>query len=282
MPRAVAALPDAIRHWDDIAARLRGRRLVVFLDFDGTLAPIVERPELARLDAGLRHVIARLAERAWVAIVSGRDRDDVAARVGLEGVIYAGNHGFDIAGPPARPLRHRIGAEFTGALDAAEAELKRRLGDDVTIERKRASIAVHYRRLPEARIPALAATVEAVVAGRPELRLKGGKKVFEIVPRLDWDKGRAVLWLLDALGFERDAAVVIGDDVTDEDAFAAIADKGLGIIVDGASERRSAARYRLEDCAAVGHLLERVTALLATPESSAGAALTARVEPERP
>src|SRR5690606_5891026 len=78
-------LPSALERVDEILRRASGRRLAVFLDFDGTLAPIVERPELATLDDATRQAVARLARACPVAVVSGRDRADVAARVGLEG-----------------------------------------------------------------------------------------------------------------------------------------------------------------------------------------------------
>ncbi|MEE9219877.1 MAG: trehalose-phosphatase, partial [Acidobacteriota bacterium] len=92
-------LPSALAERDQIALRLRGRRPAVFLDYDGTLTPIVSRPELATLPAAMREVLKEVAARVPVAIVSGRDRRDVEALVGLEGLIYAGSHGFDITGP---------------------------------------------------------------------------------------------------------------------------------------------------------------------------------------
>ena len=101
------------------------------------------------------------------------------------------------------------------------------------------------------------------MAGLPELRKTGGKKVFEVRPRMDWDKGKAVLWLLDALGLDRPEVtpIYIGDDLTDEDAFAALKERGISLLV---SERPlpTAADYRLRDTEEVGDFLETLSKML--------------------
>ncbi|HEY9421471.1 MAG TPA: trehalose-phosphatase, partial [Thermoanaerobaculia bacterium] len=105
--------PSALERWDEIETHLRGRRPALFLDYDGTLSPIAPRPEMATLPEPTREVLRRLAGEVPVVIVSGRGREDVAALVGLDGLAYAGSHGFDIAGPPpvpgAPPLRLEVG-----------------------------------------------------------------------------------------------------------------------------------------------------------------------------
>src|SRR5690606_15157717 len=93
------ALPSALEHLDEIAQWWSDRPLAVFLDYDGTLTPIVPHPADAFLTPEMRRMIAALAERFPVAVISGRDRPDVAARVGLGTLYYAGSHGLDIAGP---------------------------------------------------------------------------------------------------------------------------------------------------------------------------------------
>lgn len=258
-----AALPDALVHYDAIAARLKDQRPVVFLDYDGTLTPIVERPELAVLDAEMRQTLRRLAQRMTVAIVSGRDRADVAQRVGIDDLIYAGSHGFDIAGPGGLEMQHDRAAEFLPALDRAEAELRAQLKtiEGVLVERKRFAIAVHYRLVDAEDVAVVDAAVDAAVAASDKaLRRTGGKKVFELRPQLPWDKGKAVCWLLDALGLRRDTLlpIYIGDDETDEDAFVALRElDGLGLLV-AEAPRATAAHYRLESPAAVGHFLRRL------------------------
>lgn len=253
--RAAHTLPLALDHLEAIAGKITGKRLAVFLDYDGTLTPTVEHPELAVLAPSMRDAVGALAACCPVAVISGRDRADVHARVGLDDLIYAGSHGFDIAGPLGREIHRREGAEFETLLAQAEASLRRRLEDieGILIEPKAVSVAVHYRQVADGDVPAVKAAVETILAEHAELRVTPGKKVFEIQPRLDWDKGRAVLWLLESLGLDGEDAtpVYLGDDITDEDAFRALKGRGVSILVEtppgGGEEgmRESAADYRL-------------------------------------
>lgn len=223
------------------------RRLALFLDYDGTLTPIVERPEDAALAAETRAVLRRLAQRHSVAIVSGRDLQDVRERVGIEGLHYAGSHGFDIAGPRGSHA-HEAARAAEPRLAAAADELERDTAKlaGVQVERKRFAIAVHFRRARDADRDAVEAAVDRALARHAGLRKTGGKKIFELRPDVDWDKGRAVLWLLKELGLEEALPVYIGDDVTDEDAFRALARRGVGIAVQGAPQP-TAAQYTLRD-----------------------------------
>jgi alpha,alpha-trehalase len=244
---------------------LNGRRAAVFLDYDGTLTPIVARPEMAVLSDGMRATIARLAAVATVAIISGRDRLDVERRVGLPDLVYAGSHGFDIAGPPHRPLRHETGGPFEDAVKHAGARLEAALAriPGALVEPKKFAVAIHYREIRAADLPAVEAAIDAVLRDHPALHKTSGKKVFELRPRLDWDKGKALLWLLRALDLDGDDVLpfYLGDDATDEDAFAAIAGRGVGILI-ASGRQRSAARYTLDSPADVGRFLDRLSACL--------------------
>ena len=115
------ALPSALEGLPEIAVLLRSRKAAVFLDYDGTLTPIVERPELALLSEGTRRVVEGLARVCPVAVISGRSRERVQGLVGLEGVVYAGSHGLDISGDHVPGLRNDVGREYRGAIDAALA-----------------------------------------------------------------------------------------------------------------------------------------------------------------
>lgn len=260
-----STLLHAIDHIAGIRARLAGKRPAVFLDYDGTLTPIVARPDLAVLSDKMRTRVARLAELCTVAIVSGRDRADVSRLVGLDGLVYAGSHGFDIAGPGGLAKEHERAAEFLPALERAEERLRRGLAgiEGALVERKKFAIAVHYRLVAEEEVARMERAVAAVAAELPDLRRTAGKKVFELRPRIDWDKGKAVLWLLGALGL-RDAEVLafyVGDDETDEDAFVALEGRGIGILVaDG--RQPSAASYRLADPDEVARFLGEIAAML--------------------
>ncbi|MFU8890672.1 MAG: trehalose-phosphatase [Anaerosomatales bacterium] len=265
------SLPDALESWDAIRDRFDLREPAVFLDYDGTLTPIVERPEDALLTPRMRERIGRLADRCLVAVVSGRDVGFVVEQVALDSVLYLGSHGFDVVVPEGRELhQERLGEfeAFLGPLEAAEAEVAERVASvaGARIERKKYAIAVHYRQVADGDVPAVERAVDEVLSHHLELRKTGGKKVFELRPDIDWDKGRALMWVLEALGMDdgRHAPVYVGDDLTDEDAFAVVRGDGLAVVV-GSDERTTLAEYRVRDTEAAGEVLERL-ALLAEGE----------------
>jgi trehalose-phosphatase len=252
-------ISSALEHVDEIAKR--DRQVAVFLDYDGTLTPIVSHAEHAELSHSVRQVLEGLAAHVPVAILSGRELDDVCQRVGIDGIVYAGSHGFDIAGP--RGLRKQMATEILPIVDVAEKELKEKLAgiSDASLERKRFSIAAHYRNVNESDIAKVERVVNEVVARHGELRRIDNKKVYELQPNVDWNKGRAVIWMLEALGLARPETlpVYIGDDLTDEDAFRAIAQRGTGILV-SEQPRPTAARYVLRNPAEVERFLRELVA----------------------
>ncbi len=247
--------------WDkNKSAFLSGEKPVFFLDYDGTLTPIVERPELAVISPDMKDALKRLSERYTTAIVSGRMREDVEKLVGIKGLLYAGSHGFDISGPrislieprakQAIPLIAKIVRHLSKELNAIPG---------VLIEEKKFSAAVHYRLVDESYLPKIRDLVERIIQDNPSLRLLSGKKVFEILPKIDWDKARAVMWIMQTLGISwSDASVVyIGDDTTDEDAFRIIRKRGTGILVSD-RPKESAADFRLSSPEEVKKLFEEI------------------------
>jgi len=262
---ASARPPSALDSFDAIAARLAGKRAAVFLDYDGTLTPIVARPELALLADAARAAVDRLARLCPVAVISGRARADVRRLVGLESVIYAGSHGFDIEAPGGRALGHVVGSEHVAAIAAAADELRARLAaiEGVIVEDKTYALAIHYRLVAKSDVAAVESAVDRAAAAHPELRKTLGKKVFELRPALAWDKGKAVLWLLEALNLGQDVVpVYLGDDVTDYDAFDALKGRGIGILVSDGPPPRPV-DYVLRDPHEVRVFLDRLAELLA-------------------
>lgn len=259
-----ARLPSALDRTEEIAARLRGRRPAVFLDYDGTLTPIVARPDLAIMDESMRAVVRALAYSCPTAIVSGRALQDVTRLVGLPELYYAGNHGFEIGGPAHSTIQYEPGKQFIADVQLASERLGRALAgvDGALIEDKRYSASVHYRLVAAERVPEVERVVDQVLQDLPSLHKRHGKKVFEIRPRIDWDKGRAVLWLLHVLHLDTPTVVPIylGDDTTDEDAFSALKGRGIGVLVT-AEPRSSAADYSLRDNQEVRRFLEVLTEL---------------------
>lgn len=209
--------------------------MLVALDFDGTLSPIVPVPGEAALHADVEEPLRRLASRAdtVVGIVSGRGLSDVRARVRLDGVYYAGNHGFEILGPGLDRV-HEAARAARPALERAAAGLREALAGEpgAEVEDKTWTLTVHYRRADR---PGAEGRVRSAVEGAgavPGLRVTEGKKVFEVRPDVDWDKGAATRFLLETLGEGRELpALFIGDDRTDEDAFAVVRELGGGIVV---------------------------------------------------
>ena len=141
----------------------------------------------------MRGTVAALAARCPVAIVSGRDRIDVRSLVQLDTVFYAGSHGFDISGPDGLEMQHEQGKAFLPLLDQAATLLQQKLNTiaGTFVERKKFSIAVHFRNVAPQHAEQIESVVDAVLAAQPQLRKGWGKKVFELQPRIDWHKGKA-------------------------------------------------------------------------------------------
>lgn len=255
-------LPSAIQSFDGIVKKFDGKKAAVFLDYDGTLTPIVEHPEDAVMADDMRDVIKQLSERCTVAIVSGRDRNDVEERVGLGNLYFAGSHGFDIKGPGGFEKLHEEGEHFVELLDEVERDLINELKDinGAQVERKKFSVATHYRRVDDENVNRVKDTVENVLNKYDSLKKSGGKKVIEIQPAIDWHKGKAVRWLLEALNLKNENVVplYIGDDLTDENAFREIKTDGIGILV-AEKKKKSDAQYVLADTDAVRAFLKKLS-----------------------
>jgi alpha,alpha-trehalase len=265
--RTTADLPSALNRWEDLAQALAGQTPVIFLDYDGTLTPIVERPEQAVLSEAMADTLTHLADRCTVTVISGRDLKDVRNRVGIDSIYYAGSHGFEIAGPRRKRIKTEKGLDALPILDTAEDRLRNMLKDisGAEVERKRFSIAVHYRRVADDKTAAVQQAVDDVLASHSGLRQGHGKKVIELQPDVDWDKGKAVERLLEILSLDTAEAVLpiyIGDDVTDEDAFQALRGHGIGIVVHTGDPKPTHARYRLADPFRVRQFLGRLVEAL--------------------
>lgn len=243
----------------------KGRQLAILLDYDGTLTPIVRRPEDAILSESMRTLLSRLAERCTLAIVSGRDRQDVQNMVRVPSLIYAGSHGFDIQGP-AIHMEHDEAQKSLHDLDRSESILRQRLQPipGCRVERKRFAIAIHYREVEDDQhVSQIEQIVDEIRDEFQTLRKMGGKKIFELQPDVPWNKGQAVLWITNALDLLRPevALIYIGDDVTDEFAFEVLRsqESGVGILV-GEPNERSHASYYLRNCDEVEQFLQQVYA----------------------
>lgn len=254
-------LPNALENIEDIYQILGIRKPSLFLDYDGTLTPIVPNPDDALLSEENKEIITQLSQNIPVSVVSGRDRKDLWSKVMIDSVYYAGSHGFDITGPDNLEMQHESEHEVIPSLDKAEKNLKENLKDipGATVERKKYAIAVHYRNVDEKDVPFVKDTVFEELDRYEGLKKGLGKKIIELKPNLDWHKGRALEWLLENLDWnpKQYYPVFIGDDITDEDGFEAIQGKGLGIIV-GTHAELTAASYKLKDTQEVTVFLRKL------------------------
>ena len=206
----------------------------------------VDRPD-AVISEGMKRVVRDLAERCVVCVVNGRDRKVVQELMGLDNLIVAGSHGFDIWSPDEGRIQHEVGSEFADELEDAKKRLREEVEpmEGSLIEEKAASVAVHFRLCSEDERLKIKGVVDALLAEHPDaLKVTPGKMVYEIQPKVDWNKGKAVLYLIEALELDRENVLplYLGDDVTDEDASGrergpGAAGHGIGIFVGRAETR---------------------------------------------
>jgi trehalose-phosphatase len=252
-------LPSALERLPDITERLGRLSPAFFLDFDGTLAPIATKPELAEIARETRSVIDRLARKYPVCVVSGRSLDTLKGKIGLRSVFLAADHGHRVVGPRGSGVDFEVTPADNDELARATQDLQQALREieGVLMEIKEVSLAVHYRRVAEHDKRAVRAAVDDALKTSPGLKLMEGKMVYELVPDVAWNKGQAVLWLLEYLKsgmHETHVPICIGDDVTDEDMFKATLGRGISVVV-GALDRDTDAEYQLGDTSEVTEFL---------------------------
>ena len=244
---------------DEIKTRLDGKTLVVFLDYDGTLTPIVATPDLAIISDEMRSVVKELSKKIKVAIVSGRATDDVKAKAKIDGIFYAGSHGFEINYPSGEIKINEEAQAIRPMIDEVQQKLAEKVKDikGALIENVKYTVSAHYRLVSDEDFPRFEKEVDDILNQYPQFRKTSGKKVFEIRPRIDWHKGKAVDWIMNIFEKEQQniLPVYLGDDTTDEDAFKALKEKGFGILV-AIAERDTEAEYIVKNPEEVKKVLQ--------------------------
>ncbi|MCS6975394.1 MAG: trehalose-phosphatase [Gemmatales bacterium] len=243
---SLPACLHAVRTWHDgsplASPLIQAERLFLALDFDGTLTPIVSHAAEAILPVEAGSLLARLAasDRVTVSILSGRALEDLQSRVGLRHIIYAGNHGLEIAGPdwyhvePEANQRRKQLEELAVRLDK---ELRAFPG--AWVENKGLTLCVHYRQAEKTHWPDIAEAVRRVARGTEDwLRVESGKRTWDLRPSRKFHKGTAATYIRQRLNLEKAFSVSIGDDTTDEDLFEALGD-GLTIRVGFSDDTRA-------------------------------------------
>jgi len=234
------------------------------LDYDGTLTPIVAQPEDAKLPTKTQALLKALAPKIPVIILSGRIRSEVESMVGIKDIIYAGAHGYDIKGPgvenipsivlPVLPQMEEVHQRVLKSPECAKVSL---------LEFKKFGITLHFRGMTEEEVRNMENSLKEMIATYPKLKISSGIKVFEIRPNIPWDKGAALLYLLQALDLKDEEyfPMFLGDDTTDEDGFGALAQKGIGILIT-TKDRPTKASYFLTNPDETGDFLAKLNAEL--------------------
>ena len=280
--KRISELPNALESYGQLAGITSAREPVLFLDYDGTLSPIVSDPGAATLADGAAEALELVAAVCPVAVLSGRDLADIRTRVGTQGIWYAGSHGFELTGPDGSHHQNEAAAAVVPVLERAAGELRDSLAQipGVRVEHKRFAVAVHYRQVAPEHIGEIVAATHRL-GQRGGLRVTNGRMLVELRPDIDWDKGTTLAWIRDRI----DAAgsllpIYIGDDLTDEDAFDAVQFDGIGIVVrhDEDGDRTTAAHFTLHSPDQVREFLQRGSQWLAYKHQVAAEAWDFTVE----
>jgi trehalose 6-phosphate phosphatase len=264
-PAPVATAIDEIRERIETA-----ERIVVALDFDGTLAPICERPGDAAVPAESLALLRSLNDVPGVtlAIVSGRSLADLKSRIELQ-AFYVGNHGLEIEGPGLSYV-HEDGGHFREAVDLACWDLRAAFCavPGVLVESKGMTATLHYRQAPANLSGWIKATARMVLSPyRPALTLEPALKAWEVRPRVAWNKGTALEFLLRHTGDADPLLICAGDDIGDEAMFDC-RPNAISIHVGG--RLRTRARYRVDDPAELVEALRRLCAGAGKPRVLCG------------
>ncbi|KAF8115365.1 hypothetical protein N665_0028s0027 [Sinapis alba] len=268
----MAQHPSALSKFEEIAKSSTGKQIVMFLDYDGTLSPIVENPDQAYMTDEMRDAVKGVARCFPTAIVTGRCRDKVRRFVKLPGLYYAGSHGMDIKGPSKQNKHNKnnkgvlfqAANEFLPMIDQVTKCLVEKMREvaGASVENNKFCVSVHYRCVDPKDWGIVAEYVTSILSEYPKLRLTQGRKVIEIRPTIKWDKGKALEFLLESLGFGQSDNVLpiyIGDDRTDEDAFKVLREKGQGFgILVSKVPKETSATYSLQEPSEVGEFLGRL------------------------
>lgn len=238
-----------MRHlWNILDSFKKNLNLFWLLDYDGTLAPIVSEPGKAILDPEMRKLLGALAENFKVAVISGRSLQELKKLVSLGKIYYAGNHGLEISGPGVsfvlpeavrvRPTVSKICRELRRGLRGIAGTI---------VENKGVTASLHYRNVALGEVTKAKRIFDSVVRPYVEsglVRIANGKRVWEIRPNCDWDKGKAVEWIIKSSDPRGELLpIYLGDDRTDEDAFIALRGRGITVLVAKNWQRTNAEFY---------------------------------------
>jgi len=224
-------------HISAVEDMVKNKKIFLLLDYDGTLTPIVDSPGKAVLSDNVRLLLLKLKERIPVAIISGRSLKDIKEKIGIDEIIYTGNHGAEIwdqgkiAVNQESEVNSRALKEFITRLENAVSDIP-----GIMIENKGITASLHFRNVHTKYIEELFSKYRKIAKDYEDIfQTTSGKKVLEVKPLNIWNKGYAVSWIMENRGYGS-VPIYIGDDTTDESAFNAVKDKGISISVNRSPE----------------------------------------------
>lgn len=255
--------------WSNLRNKLKDKFIFLFLDYDGTLAPIAEIPNKAVIPKETKEILEELSSKpnCKLAIISGRSLKDIKDKIELKDIIYAGNHGLELEGPKIK-FKSPVPIAYRKILDKIKADLNKKLSliKGAFIEDKGLSLALHYRLVDKKQTREVKTVFhESVIVSliKNRIKVKSGKMVLEVRPPIEWDKGKVVLWLLARQRFISKShdvfPIYIGDDLSDEDVFKVLKNMGLTIFV--GKPKVSYANYYLRDTQQVAKFLKQISGL---------------------
>ncbi len=240
-------LPSALDRWPRIRDRLQARRLLLFLSYDGALAPLVSREDMAVLSRGMKEALRQLAGLCPTVIVSRRGRQDLASMVDIDGLYHAGSDGLDFSGPGRRG-GSRAKVEWVRQIRSLAADLVQAfLGTTgVLVDPRDVSLRLQLDSSARARSAENERVLDSVLRGYPRLQKIRDRDGLLVRPRLEWDRGRAATRIAAELAPSGTGRIPLyaGTHPADETAFRALNTKGLTFVVGGA-DSATAAQYRL-------------------------------------
>ncbi|KAK4294988.1 hypothetical protein Pmani_032423 [Petrolisthes manimaculis] len=237
-------------------------RLALLLDYDGTLAPIAPHPDLAQMPPETKRVLERLSHMPDVniAIISGRSLENVRSMVGIEGLTYAGNHGFEIVHPDGTMFLHPVPHEFEKQLEILKQRLQEEVcTDGAWVENKGSCITYHFREVSKDKLVTLTERAQELFR-EVGISIHSSHRAYEARPPVTWNKGRASLYILRTLfgldWCDRVSTIFAGDDKTDEDAMKALEGMAITFRITKSQNLRTAATHRLPSSDAVLSMLK--------------------------
>jgi len=247
--------------WESIQARIQqARDLVLFLDYDGTLTPIVTQPELALCPPEVKRHLDQLRDlpSVYLTIISGRSLEDLRNKVGVSHIIYIGNYGLEIEYPDGRH-KNKVSSTGVRELKRITRNLQNSLKEipGILFEEKGPILSVHYRNVDQKVRPRISQVLaEEIQQWRDHWKMAPGKMALEIRPKVDFDKGKAVREILETIPSPGLLPIYLGDDQTDEDAFRVLKGQGISVVV-GPGSLPSEADFFLQDPDEVREFLSR-------------------------